>query len=177
LLAGCVSVPLSTMWKMRNFDFLSTSPSEFRFAVITDDTVKFNDVSISLSISYKTETPKESVEEKYFAVINPNAIIPELKAKVSANQSITQSYLKAEDAQRLKLVQNKINALRDQGIKVEGSLSINVNTGCFTQAIPASLIASIYARFDQQGYLPMQQNIDLLKIDEKVDQKLWQQCN
>lgn len=55
-LAGCTSVPLATMWKLRSFsvdEFFAMNPDDLRAAVRTDARASFNAVDINITVTPK----------------------------------------------------------------------------------------------------------------------------
>lgn len=178
LLSACASMPISSMWKLRNVDILTTNPQEIRIAIITNSLVQLADGSTSMAISFSSPSQEHNFSYRLKPIIKQNASSPELNSKIGRHEALTIFYLSQEDANSLKLAQSRILAIRDQNIEGDGSLSINIETGCFKQPPPKSLFANIFTQFDRkQGYVHMQRNLDLMQIREKGDQSLWQSCD
>lgn len=177
LITACVSMPLGSMWKLRNLDVLSTDPAELRIAVITDKLVQLQDGSTTLAIGFSSELAEHTFNETLLATIKANAQVSALSREIQANQALTLFYLAEPEAEKLRLAQNRIQAIRDQGIDGNGSLSIGIRTGCFAEPPPNSLTANIFAQFDAaQGYIKMQSDLDLMDIARRANQDIWVQC-
>ena len=61
-LAGCTSVPLATMWKLRSFsidEFFALNPNDMRGAVRTDSRASFNAVDIDFLVTPKGGEPRK----------------------------------------------------------------------------------------------------------------------
>ncbi|WP_251359300.1 hypothetical protein [Kangiella sp. TOML190] len=62
LIQGCSSIPLSTMWKMRNFDensFTQIEPRYIRMKVRTDKPMDVDNDSIKLKFGFEGKTEKQ----------------------------------------------------------------------------------------------------------------------
>lgn len=177
LLTACANTPISSMWKLRNFDPLQANPSSIRLAVITNQIVILEDNSTTLGLAFSSEHPEHSFADTFYATVKPNAKVPELEHDKGINENITLFYLDETTANRMRLLQNRIKIIKEQNIKGEGSLSVNINTACFNGPKPDELDATIYARFSsEQGYIKLSSGIDLLAEAEKNDENLWIEC-
>lgn len=176
LITACTSVPLSTMWKLRNFDPLQTDPSQMRIAVITDKIVQLKDDAVTIELSFASVLPQHTFKNISNAIVKTNSTVQELDSKLTDNQRITLFYLDKKTADEMRLAQNRIRIIRQNDIEGQGSFSVSVNTGCFEGPKPQALQADIYAQLDaNNGYIKMISNIDLLnQIDES---ELWQECH
>lgn len=177
LTTACVSMPLGSMWKLRNLDILNTDPKDLKIAVGTNPLVQLQDGSTSLSIAFNSDHAKHNFSYKLLATVKPNAEVGNLKNKISSDSALTLFYLAEKEAEKLKLAQNRIRSVRDLGVEGNGSLSIDIHTGCLSAPPPTSLPTDIYAQFDrQQGFIKMQSNLDLMQMAEKAQQEFWVQC-
>lgn len=176
LLTACTSVPLSTIWKLRNFDPLEANPSFIRIAVITDQAVQLKDNAVSIELGFDSDFPEHNFHNISHATVETNASVEELNKLVADNQRITLFYLDTENAHTMRLAQNRIRIIKQNELEGEGSFSLSVHTGCFNGSKPDELLATVFARFNpERQYLKMISNIDLLKQSES-DQNLWVEC-
>lgn len=176
-ITACVSMPISSMWKLRNLDMLNTEPEDLRIAVITDKIMQLNDGSTSLTIAFSSKQAEHNFSYRLLTTIEQRANVASLASEISDNQTLTLFYLSDKEAEQLRLAQNRMRAVRDQDIDGNGSLSISVHTGCFTGPQPDALLTTIYAQFDlQQGFIKMQSNIDLMEMSEQAEQQFWLPC-
>ena len=177
-LIGCAGIPISSMYKLRNLDPLETDPAQVGIAVITNKAVVLNNDSTSLTMGFKSDTPDHNFENTFLTnvVINPN--IQVLQDDKNNDENITLFSLDYESAKAMRVTQNRIKSIRQLDIEGEGSLSINVNTGCFNARRPPTLLASIYMKFDaEQGYILMNKDVDLFeKSDHGEQQDFWVEC-
>lgn len=175
LTAACTSIPLSTMWKMRNFDPLQADPSAIKIAVITDKIVQLKDDAVTLELSFKSDFPEHTFENVSKATVETNSLVPELNELVGENQEITLFYLDEETAHKMRLSQNRIRIIRENEIEGQGSFGISVNTGCFEGPKPKELKADVYAQLEpENGYIKMISDVDLL--GQVNEEKFWNEC-
>ena len=85
LITACTSVPLSTMWKLRNFDPLQADPSQIRIAVITDKIVQLKDDAVTIELSFTSEFPEHTFKNISNATVKTNSSVQELDSKLSDN--------------------------------------------------------------------------------------------
>ncbi len=108
LLGACTSVPLTTMWKLRNFDPLQADPSSIQIAVITDQIVQLEDDAVSLEISFRSDQSEYNFSSVSNATVKPNSLINELNKHVAQHQRISLFYLDDDAAHKMRLSQNRI---------------------------------------------------------------------
>ncbi len=177
LLTACTSVPLSTLWKLRNFDPLEANPSHIQIAVITDKLIQLKDESVSLELGFQSEDNRHTFNNISKATVRANSEVQELSQLVEANQRITLFYLQGEAAESMRLSQNRIKNIRQNDIEGSGHFSVSVNTGCFNGPKPEKLLATVYAKFSpEQDYIKMISKLDLLSQAKKANQDFWVQC-
>jgi len=166
-LTACTSVPISTMWKLRNFNPLEADPGAIRIAVISNKIVQLKDGSVSIELGFSASK----------ATVKTNSNIKQLRSSMTEDQRITLFYLDDEAAHTMRLAQNRIKVIRENDIQGDGSLGVTIDTGCFSAPKPEKLLATIYAKFaPDQAYIKMASNIDLLKQTEAEQNDFWFQC-
>ncbi|MBL4672273.1 MAG: hypothetical protein JKX81_08415 [Arenicella sp.] len=176
-LCACTSVPLSTIWKLRNFDPLDANPNEIRIAVITDQIIQLEDESVSLQLGFSSADRNHDFSTMAKATVKANATVGQLQQYVEGEQRITLFYLADSAADAIRLAQNRLRIIKQNDIQGNGSLTINVHMGCFNGPKPDSIVANVYAQFSpNQGYVKMISNIDLLHQANVSDSQFWQQC-
>ena len=179
-LTGCASVPLGTIWKMRNFDPLSAEPSLIRFAVVTDKRVMLSDGSTSMNLSYQSSLPEHTFSHTAVASIKNNAPIDSIAQELEPNQKITLFYLDKKDADALRLAQSKLRNIKAQNVEGEGSLSISVTQGCVPSELLESeeMLVTVFALFDpKQGYVKMISELNLLAEVGDDAMQNWVVCD
>ena len=93
LLGACSTVPLTTMWKLRNFDALTADPAVIHIAVITDQIVQLRDDAVSLSLGFTSKNSQHSFNTQIKATLKTKANIAQLNKYLSEKQHITLFYL------------------------------------------------------------------------------------
>lgn len=178
-LAGCSSIPLGTMLKMRNFDPLSAEPSSIRFAVITDKQVRLADGSTSMTLSFQSTQPDRSFTHTAVASIKEYASIESLPTQLQPHEKVTLFFLKKEDADALRLAQSKLRNIKALNVDGSGSLSISVTQGCLPAQLLKSneMLVTVFAQFDpSQGYVKMISEMNLLSQASAETLKNWTDC-
>lgn len=177
LLSACASTPISSLWKLRNFDPLEADPNDIRLAVITDKIISLNDNSTSLSLGFSSTLSEHSFSSTFYTTIEKDAKVPELEKFKNSQEHITLFYLNEETARKMRIAQNKLRSIKDRDIEGDGGLSVNIRTGCFNGPKPEQLDASIFALFNaEQGYIKLSHGIDLMEEATKGDKHFWVQC-
>jgi hypothetical protein len=63
-LAGCMSIPVSTLWRLRSFDIddlLALNPADLRAAVLSDPRVRFAYVDLNITLQLKAQAEERTV--------------------------------------------------------------------------------------------------------------------
>jgi hypothetical protein len=177
-LSACSSVPLSTIWKLRNFDPLDANPKEIRIAVITDQIIQLEDESVSMQLGFSSADSGHDFSTMAKATVKANAIVDQLQQYVEGKQRVTLFYLADNAADAIELAQHRLRIIKQNEIQGSGSLAISVHMGCFNGPKPDTIVANVYAQFrPNQRYVKMISNIDLLAQDNVSDPQFWQQCS
>ena len=178
-LMACAGMPFSSMLKMRNLEPLETDPAQISIAIITHKGLAFRDGDTSLAIGFRSDNAEHNFQNTFVASLDHNPNIKVLQEERGSDENITLFYLAEEAANEMRETQNKIKAIRNADTEGEGSLSINVNTGCFKEKKPDSLYASIFVKFNnEQGYILMNRGLDLFEVAERSDSgEFWVECD
>jgi len=177
LLTSCTSIPLSTAWKLRNFDPLEAETAHIRIAVITNELVQLEDNAVSLQLGFQSTQAEHNFQSTSNATVEANANVSELNQSLNNDQRITLFYLDEAAAHEMKLSLNRIKVIKENNVDGNGSFGVNIHTGCFNGPKP-KLLATIYAKFKpQQGYIKMLSNIDLLNQVDSEQSEFWVQCD
>lgn len=177
-LTACTSMPLSTMWKLRDVNPLEADPGQFKIAVITNELIQLKDDSTSIGIGFSTDDVKHSFDTIVNASVKPNAREAQLEPFRKASERITLFNLNAEAAQQLRVAQSRIQTIKDKDINGEGSFTVGINTACIDAPKPKSVNANIFISFEpSQGYIKLVSNIDLLAESQGDEQGFWVECD
>lgn len=177
LITACASMPIASMWKLRNLDMLTVEPRDLRIAVITNKLVQLQDGSTSITLSFSSEQAEHNFAYHLVTTIDRNAMPLNLLDEVEDGEVITLFYLAKSEAEKLRLAQSRILAIREQSAEGAGSMSIDINTGCFSSPPPKALPTDIFAQFDRtQGPIEMQSNLDLMEETRQAGKSFWAVC-
>ncbi len=104
--------------------------------------------------------------------------MPELAKYKGANEHIILFSLSDDDANKMRVAQNRLKSIKDQDIQGNGSLSVNINIGCFHGPKPEKLTATIYALFNaEQGYITLVSNMNILEETSNGKNNFWVECD
>lgn len=149
LLSGCMSIPVTTMYKMSQLSILSLNPDEIQVAVRTNELVEVHGgaVNIRMATSSKGLAEEGADEAKNFPPFNHEykfkpqeqvlsasaSNIPAiLKDDIEGNEKITILKFYDKDAATMKDVLAQVKRYREKGAKVSGEFSIGFESSCFS---------------------------------------------
>jgi len=174
LLSACAGMPISSMYKLRNFEPMDIDPQAVSIAVITHEAVQLADGSASLVLSYSSEVAEHNFSSHIVANLSRNPNIDSLQAARDDFEDITLFYLDEEAAKTLQIAQNRIHAIKQLNVEGDGSMSVNISSGCMAGSRPDSLSADIYVKFNNKlGYILINENVDLFAEALAAGQSEW----
>jgi len=147
VLSSCASIPLSTIWQLRNTNIETLDPQEVEVALYVVEPFTFS--SAILHMERKFTDSGESL--KYNALLKDQSTISPKLPKGAL-------YFKLNDKQAIELEDFRTKLLARKQEK--GSLSVNVGfLGCFPDALAETITVSIYLKTKrQQNHIPFQKN-------------------
>lgn len=173
-LSACSSIPLTSMWKLRNVSPLEADPALFKIAVISNELIQLKDNSTSIALGFTSENSSYSFKTEVMASVNPNAIESELEPYRQSKERITLFTLNEDAVRQLRIAQSRIQTIKEKEIEGDGSLAVSIHTGCINGPKPKTVKANIFVSFaPSQGFVKLISNIDLLKREEKF----WVECD
>jgi len=146
-LSSCASIPLSTMWQLRNTNIETLDPQEVEVALYVVEPFTFS--SAILQIERKFTDSGENL--KYNALLRDQGTISPKLPKGTL-------YFKLNEKQAIELEDLRTKLLARKQDK--GSLSVNVGfLGCFPDDLAETITVSIYLKTrHQQNFIPFQKN-------------------
>jgi hypothetical protein len=164
-LAGCATVPLTSIPKLGRIDFKTTDLGQLRVAMIMPKTLKpkGNSIEMVTKLSFEGESPQtnklqlaQSFAQADFAGL-PTDLAPDQKIYV---------YL-LSPAERAKLEQTRRDAqiAKSKGKKGTLDISFAFKEFCSEGALSAApILTSTYlSSSETDGYVPLNRNLDLRK--------------
>jgi hypothetical protein len=139
-LAGCTSVPVSTMWRLRSFgadELLALDPNALRAAVQSDPRVRFARVDINI-----VAQAKSGAEDRYKIRLDSQQQVDARLERPAADRRWTVFALDAAGIKAFNELRQTIARLRGQG----GSLSLGVSAQ--ESELPPELATRLPLRLD-----------------------------
>jgi hypothetical protein len=151
-LAGCMSVPMSTLWKLRNFSidqFLALDPNALRAAVLTDARARYGSVVLEVTAEWKGKPP-----QRYDIVLKPEPAPDPRLASAPARKQWTVFALDPDGIAAFEGFRRSLSAARQS----EGRIEIGI--GLRGSEVPPDLARALPVRVDlllvpQDGYFTM----------------------
>ena len=145
-LAGCGSVPVSSIYKLRNLDIKTTNLAKFYAAVRIPQSLAIREQGVKIALGFKSEAAEIKFTEHIVMQKIDGVPSQALKDAKKSGYQIYIFKLTDQDAQKMRVVRSRITRLRKEHEDGTGSLSIDVKT-CKRGSIPVGpLLLSTYLR-------------------------------
>ncbi|GAC14873.1 hypothetical protein [Aliiglaciecola lipolytica] len=185
--AGCMSMPISTMYKMSQFSPFDMEPKEVRVAVRTDEQIQVRNGAVKISMSYRsdgTNTLPAIHEEHNFNVQVQQAedadLVEILLDDIEENERVTILKLSEGDAQNMKNLLQLAKQYKAVEAKGTGEFAITTNNDCFENINKfESLDVDVFFKTsDQEGYMLFLEDVDIIEQakDNDIDLKQTNKC-
>jgi len=172
-LTSCASFPITSMYKLRNFDLATTDLTLLRFAVRApnDITIPKNGFQLVLSTTHEERPSLKEVIN--LEQINDATALRNLERE---GTHVLAFRIASEDVERFNQFRYMIRIEKDFG--AEGSLDIEMSTCRTTSKIPSYIPISTFVNASEtQGYVALMRDVDLLnKGRHKTLEELLPEC-
>lgn len=183
-LGACMSMPISTMYKMSQFSPIDMKPSEMHVAIRTNEAIDVQNGAVNISMGVKSDGLNDDGEQVQPAIAENHdfkvqvlpgmkmALAPILLDGIEENERITILKLSAEDAQVMADTLALARKYKASKAKVNGSFSIGTESACFSNISQfEELEVDVFLQTDQEeGYMLFIEDIDI--IEEAQDRNL-----
>ncbi len=166
-LAGCGTMPVSSIYKLRNFDIKTTSLAKFYAAVRIPQSLAIREQGVKIDLGFKSEKAELQFTEHIIMQQIDSLPSPVLKGAQKSGFKIYIFKLNDKDAQKMRAVRSRITRLRKEHDDGVGSLAIDVET-CKRGALPEGpLFLSTYLKSAElNDFVVLVNNADIKKIDD-----------
>lgn len=167
LLSGCASLSPRTLWALSQINPLNADPAAIAVAVGMQEQWQLRDGDGEMRLMFMLEGANSPAVNELFALqsrlTDDGSTPPPL-----VGEAVYRVEIAAADHERLRLAQQRIRQFRADGLKGEGSFSIQVKGGCYHGRMPATLLVRTFIQTDPEvGFLPLSSQLDLLtELDE-----------
>ena len=166
-LAGCTSMPLTTMYKLSRIDPMDADPAQIKVAVRADEAIGIGKGDAKIEFKFEAEDGSLNIDEIYLIEVVRNPVMHgELFAAKKPGESITVMGLTAGDARRMRQSQLAVAPYRDGDVKGSGSLRINLSGMCLHKEMPSGevLLDIFLQTSEQDGFFVFARNLDMQEI-------------
>tara|TARA_B100000965_G_C19402777_1_gene674009 strand:+ start:162 stop:728 length:567 start_codon:yes stop_codon:yes gene_type:complete len=161
LLSGCMSIPVTTMYKVSQLSILSLNPDEIQVAVLTNEAENFPPFNHEYEFK-----PQEQVLSA--SASNIPAI---LKDDIEDNEKITILKFYDKDVATMKDVLAQVKRYREKGAKVSGEFSIGFESSCFSNLYQFDeLEVDLFLQTkEDDGFMLFFEDIDIIEEAREYD--------
>ncbi|MFA3790349.1 hypothetical protein AB6T38_04455 [Aliiglaciecola sp. SL4] len=172
ILNGCMSMPLSTMYKMSQFSPLDMEPQDIRIALRTDQSIDVKNGAAKIFMSYSSdgnESLPAFYEEHNFNVQVQQAPITDMPEilldDLDNNERVTILKLSDSDAQLMNGLLAKAKEYKAEDVKGRGEFAISTENNCFGNLNKfASLEVDVFLQaVKEDGYMLFLEDVDVIE--------------
>ncbi|RUP24564.1 MAG: hypothetical protein EKK45_24200 [Curvibacter sp.] len=178
LLAGCGSVPLSSLWQLRSLRLEELDPAALRAALVAPASLRLNPTSLTLDVTVTRELPPvngqpvwETLEEKLpLEELRGSLELSPLVGELSPGLQLRVWRIAPASLERLQALRGR--ALAWKGSEGKRRLGLGLAfEGCQPVGASRSLRVSTLLRFKPQGeYIAVLRDADLAALLPKEEQ-------
>lgn len=168
-LSGCMSMPLTSMYKLSKINPLEAKPEDIRIAIRTLDIVSIEKGMVQMRIAYTADDDSIRFDHTYLVEVIQNDLLSKVLLDTKQpNEVVTVMHLSAEDATQMLHWQQQIREYKQRGGEGTGTFTIGVSDTCLLERLPEDeLEVDIFIQVDSQdGYFVMFEDMDLLDLEE-----------
>lgn len=181
-LAGCVGIPLSSVYKMMVADPLEFNPGAISIAIKSSNTIKIHTGDVEMSMFIHSDDSVLAVSQQYFLAVDNTPRLPILAEGLNDNETLTVLTLSSEDVVKMKNLQKMMGKhLINGGKRDDFGFSVRVLAGCKnTKNIPENVFVSLFLKLDfRSDFFPLYEDFDIGQADLSPLKNLvnWDDCN
>ena len=166
-LAGCTSMPLTSMYKLSRMDPMEADPAQIKVAVRADEAIGIGKGDAQIEFKFDAEDNSLNIDEIYLIEVVRNPVMQgELYTDKKPGESITVLGLTTSDAQRMKQLQLEMASFRNGDVKGSGSFRVNLSGMCLHNKMPPGEIQLdlFLQTSEQEGFFVMAKNLDMREV-------------
>lgn len=164
LLTACSSVPLTSMYKLRNFDPLTQHPSTLQLAVIVPESIDLTSANIVMLMGFDAEEDTHDLDNEFKLSAVDHAEPPaDLFYSLQDNERLVIVSFAKNEADRMRVLQSQIKSVKESDIAGQGYIGFNIHGFCLNKRINRDdLEASFYLQVEhEQDYIPVAKHLNL----------------
>ena len=175
ILASCATIPVSSIYKLRNFDLATTDVSKLRVAVQLPQSIRIKPAGVTMVVAARLENGSLNQQEAF--VLEEVDILTgsaEQQPKPEKWTQVAAYRLKSADTDRITAFREKIAQLKQRhGDEVKGSISIGIDSCARTLIADGPVLITTWIKSEETvEYVVLNRNLDLRRESEKAGQVL-----
>ena len=178
--SACSSIPIMTMYKMRNVSPLEAHPEHIKVAVRTDKRIIIQKGNVELKFGYKADDGSLNIEDLYLIEVEHNSIAhPTLLDGIGRHEAVTLLKLSPDDAKQLRESQRLVAEHQSSGEKGQGYLSVGLSNICTPGGVNiANAEADLFLHVDPAtGFLLLFDDMNIAESLEVSNLKELPECS
>ncbi|GGK22967.1 hypothetical protein [Salinarimonas ramus] len=165
LLAACAGISPSGLVAAARLDPLNSDPGAITVGVGLPETIRLRDGDAILRIAFTREGADEAVVDEAVPLAVAEGASRADAPRAEPGERIFLAGVAADDAARFRAAQARIRALRAQGVRGSGSLTVTVRAGCRTGEVPDTLPTRTFLRTSPDaGFATLTRSPDLFAL-------------
>jgi ribosomal protein S10 len=175
VLASCATIPVSSIYKLRNFDLATTDVSKLRVAVQIPQSIRVRPAGVTMVVAARLENDSLNQQEAF--VLEELATLTgaaEQQPKPAKWTQVAAYRLKSADTDRITAFREKIAQLKQRhGDEVKGSISIGIDSCARTLIADGPVLITTWIKSEETvEYVVLNRNLDLRRESEMAGQVL-----
>lgn len=187
LIGGCMSMPISTMYKMSQFSLADMKPAAMRVAIRTNEAIEVKNGAAKVNMSYVSEGSDTMEPVNIDYKINVIALhdikadfAPILLDGIEDRERVTILKLSNEDAKNMQDLLDLAKKYKANDVKGTGSFGISLDNNCFGNLDKFSeLEVDLFLQTDEsEGFMMFLEDIDIIEqaADNNINLKQVNKC-
>jgi len=175
VLASCATIPVSSIYKLRNFDLATTDVSKLRVAVQIPQSIRIRPTGVRMIVAARLENGSFNQREAFvLEELDTPTGSAEPQPKPAKWMQVAAYRLSSADTERITGFRGKIAQLKQRlGDEVKGSISIDVDSCARTLLPDGPVLITTWIKSEETAeYVVLNRNLDLRRESEKAGQVL-----
>ncbi|MEP0743103.1 MAG: hypothetical protein ABJM26_14135 [Anderseniella sp.] len=175
VLASCATIPVTSIYKLRNFDLATTDVSRLRVAVQIPQSIRIRPAGVRMVVAARLENGSLNQQEVFvLEELDTRTGSAEQPPKPAKWTQVAAYRLKSADTDRITGFREKIAQLKQRnGDEVKGSIGIDVDSCARTLIADGPVLITTWIKSEETvEYVVLSRNLDLRRESEKAGQVL-----
>ncbi|WP_108883128.1 hypothetical protein [Anderseniella sp. Alg231-50] len=175
VLASCATIPVSSIYKLRNFDLATTDVSKLRVAVQIPQSIRIRPAGVKMVVAARLQDGSLNQHEAFVLdELDTLTASGEGRPKPEKWTQVAAYRLKPADIDRISAFREKIAQLKQRhGDGVKGSISIDVDSCARTLIADGPVLITTWIKSEETAeYVVLNRNLDLRRETEKAGHAL-----